>query len=311
MSKRSKTKAAVAARPTVPATGRIVIVTGMSGAGLTTALKAMEDMGFEAVDNLPLRLMSNLVRQGPAPGPGLAVGIDVRTRDFGVVAFAEEMASLRAETGYPLDVLFLDCDDEVLRLRYTETRRRHPLAEDRPVLDGIIHERRLLAPLRDAANVIIDTSHMNLHQFGQRIRGHFGGALAGDVGVFVTSFAYRRGLPRDADLVFDVRFLRNPHYDTALRLLTGSDSAVADYIRGDAGYAAFYDQLIKLLAVLLPRFDREGKSYLTIAVGCTGGRHRSVFVAEELGGWLRARGARVAVLHRELALAEAEGGATP
>ena len=311
MSKRSKTKATVAERPTVPATGRIVIVTGMSGAGHTTALKAMEDMGFEAVDNLPLRLMSNLVRQGAAPGPGLAVGIDVRTRDFGVAAFAEEVASLRAETGYPLDVLFLDCDDEVLRLRYTETRRRHPLAEDRPVLDGIIQERRLLAPLRDAAEVIIDTSHMNLHQFGQRIRDFFGGALAGDVGVFVTSFAYRRGLPRDADLVFDVRFLRNPHYDTALRVLTGSDGAVADYIRGDAGYAAFYDQLIKLLAVLLPRFDREGKSYLTIAVGCTGGRHRSVFVAEELGGWLRARGARVSVLHRELVLAEAEGGATP
>lgn len=298
MSKCTKAKAAVAARPPGPGTGRVVIVTGMSGAGHTTALKAMEDMGFEAVDNLPLRLMSNLLRQGPAPGPGLAVGIDVRTRDFGVAAFAQEVAALRAEIGYPLDVLFLDCDDEILRLRYTETRRRHPLAEDRPVLDGIVQERRLLAPLRDAADVIIDTSHTNLHQFGQRIRDYFGTALAGDVGVFVTSFAYRRGLPRDADLVFDVRFLRNPHYDTALRPLTGCDGAVADHIRGDAGYAAFYDQLTKLLALLLPRFDREGKSYLTIAVGCTGGRHRSVFVAEELGGWLRARGAGQRVASR-------------
>ena len=191
--------------------GRVLIVTGMSGAGHTTALKAVEDMGFEAVDNLPIRLLTNLVRQGPAPNPGLAVGIDVRTRDFEVAAFAKEVASLRAETGRALDLLFLDCDDEVLRLRYTETRRRHPLAEDRPVLDGIIQERRMLAPLRDAVDVIIDTSHLNIHQFAHRIRDYFGGTLAGDVGVFVTSFAYRRGLPRDADLVLDVRFLRNPH----------------------------------------------------------------------------------------------------
>lgn len=282
--------------------GRVLIVTGMSGAGHTTALKAVEDMGFEAVDNLPIRLLTNLVRQGPAPNPGLAVGIDVRTRDFEVAAFAKEVASLRAETGRALDVLFLDCDDEVLRLRYTETRRRHPLAEDRPVLDGIIQERRMLAPLRDAADVIIDTSHLNIHQFAHRIRDYFGGTLAGDVGVFVTSFAYRRGLPRDADLVLDVRFLRNPHYDTALRPLTGRDAAVAAHVRGDEGYAAFYDQLTQLLDLLLPRYGHEGKSYLTIAVGCTGGQHRSVFVAEELGKWLAERGARVSVLHRELVI---------
>ena len=282
--------------------GRVLIVTGMSGAGHTTALKAVEDMGFEAVDNLPIRLLTNLVRQGPAPNPGLAVGIDVRTRDFEVAAFAKEVASLRAETGRALDVLFLDCDDEVLRLRYTETRRRHPLAEDRPVLDGIIQERRMLAPLRDAVDVIIDTSHLNIHQFAHRIRDYFGGTLAGDVGVFVTSFAYRRGLPRDADLVLDVRFLRNPHYDTALRPLTGRDAAVAAHVRGDEGYAAFYDQLTQLLDLLLPRYGHEGKSYLTIAVGCTGGQHRSVFVAEELGKWLAERGARVSVLHRELVI---------
>lgn len=302
MSKRVSTSDAAASG--AADSGRVVIVTGMSGAGHTTALKTMEDMGFEAVDNLPLRLMTNLMRQGPGPGQALAVGIDVRTRDFGVAALAQEVAALRAETGYPVHVLFLDCDDEILRLRYTETRRRHPLAEDRPVIDGIVQERRLLAPLRDAADVVIDTSHTNVHEFGQRIRDYFGSALVGDLGVFVTSFAYRRGLPRDADLVFDVRFLRNPHYQTALRPLTGRDQAVADYVRGDAGYDAFYDQLIGLLEVLLPRFDGEGKSYLTIAIGCTGGQHRSVFVAEELGTWLRGRGSRVGLLHRELIVAE-------
>lgn len=281
---------------------RIVLVTGMSGAGHTTALKALEDIGFEAVDNLPMRLLPGLVRQGPAPGRGLAVGVDVRTRDFGVDALVEEVTRLKHRASYPVEVLFLDCDDEVLRRRYTETRRRHPLAEDRPVLDGIAQERRMLALLRDAADTVIDTSHSNVHEFAQQVRDHVGGAVAGKVQLFIKSFAYRHGLPRDSDLVFDVRFLRNPHYEEGLRPLSGRDAAVARFIEADEAFGAFFDGLTSLLGLLLPRYDREGKSYLTIAIGCTGGRHRSVYIAERLAAWSAGDGYRARVQHRDLAM---------
>ena len=282
------------------ASGRVVLVTGMSGAGRTTALKAMEDMGYEAVDNLPVRLLDNLVRQGPAPGRGLAIGVDVRTRGFHVAPFIEDVGRLRAECGNPVDLLFIDCDDEVLRRRYTETRRRHPLGEDRRVVDGIAREREILSPLRSAADVVIDTSHHNVHAFTHTLRQRLGGQTNGDLQLFVTSFAFRDGLPRDADLVFDVRFLANPHYEPALRAQTGCDPAVGEFVSADEGYDAFFSALTGLLALLLPRYDREGKRYLTIAVGCTGGQHRSVYVAEQIASWLRQSGHTVDVLHREL-----------
>jgi len=282
------------------AAGRVVLVTGMSGAGRTTALKVMEDMGYEAVDNLPLRLLNNLVRQGPAPGRGLAIGVDVRTRGFHVDPFIEDVSRLRAESGNPVDLLFIDCDDEVLRRRYTETRRIHPLGEDRRVTDGIAREREILTPLRNAADVVIDTSHTNVHAFTQTLRQRLGGQTNSDLQLFVTSFAFRDGLPRDADLVFDVRFLRNPHYEPELRAQTGCDPAVGDFVSADEGYEAFFSALTGLLALLLPRYDREGKRYLTLAIGCTGGQHRSVYVAEQIASWLRQRGLAVDVLHREL-----------
>ena len=281
--------------------GRVLLVTGMSGAGRTTALKGLEDIGFEAVDNLPLRLMSTLIRQGPEPGRGLAVGVDMRTRDFTADAFTAEVAELRAETGHAIQVLFLDCDDEVLRRRYTETRRMHPLGADRPLTDGIARERRLLSPLRAVADVVLDSSHTNVHEITQHIRDHFAAPAAAQSSVFVTSFSYRRGLPRDADLVFDVRFLANPHYEPELRPLAGTDPAVGRYIETDVDYGAFIAALEQLMALLLPRVDREGKSYLTIAIGCTGGRHRSVHVAERLAAWLTGLGRRVRVEHRDLA----------
>ena len=279
---------------------RVILVTGMSGAGRTTALKALEDLGSEAVDNLPLRLMATLVGQGPAAGRGLAVGIDIRTRDFDAEAFAETVAQLRQQTSIPIDILFLDCNSNVLQRRYTESRRVHPMASDRPLADGITAERRLLAPLREAADIVIDTSHTNIHEFARILRSQLANATAVAPHVQVISFAYRNGVPLDADLVFDTRFLRNPHYEPDLRALTGRDQSVGAFIEGDDDFAVFFERLIDLLALLLPRFQEEGKSYLTIAIGCTGGRHRSVFIAEQLGAWLGERASRVDVRHREL-----------
>ncbi len=277
----------------------VVIVTGMSGAGRTMALKAFEDLGYETVDNLPLSLLGSLVGGG-AVGRPLAIGIDIRTRDFGVDPVLNEIDQLVAQCGQPVQMLFIDCDDDVLCRRYTETRHRHPLAGDRPLLDGIQHERRLIAPLRLRADVVIDTSSLPPGQLKRLIEGHFGGRSDGRLVVFVTSFAYRRGLPREADLVFDARFLRNPHYDAALRPYTGRDAAVAEYVAGDPDFADFFGHVTALLEPLLPRYAAEGKSYLTIAVGCTGGRHRSVFITEKLAAWLRDKGQRVDLRHREL-----------
>ena len=287
---------------------RVILVTGMSGAGRTAALKVLEDLGSEAVDNLPLRLMATLVGQGPAAGRGLAVGIDIRTRDFDAGAFAETVAQLRQRTSIPIDILFLDCDANVLQRRYTETRRVHPMASDRPLADGIIAERRLLAPLREAADIVIDTSHTNIHEFARILRSQLANASTAAPHVQIISFAYRNGVPRDADLVFDTRFLSNPHYVPELQPLTGRDRSVGAYIESDADFTTFFERLTELLALLLPRFQEEGKSYLTIAIGCTGGRHRSVFIAERLGAWIGERASRVDVRHREL-LDEGSGGA--
>lgn len=280
------------------ALGRAVIVTGLSGAGKTSALKVLEDLGYEAVDNLPVTLLSNLMTGG-GERP-LAVGIDIRTRDFGVEPVLAEIDRIMAETGRAVRLLFLDCDDEVLRRRFTETRRRHPLAADRPLIDGIRHERELVSPLKRRADVVFDTSNLAPGEFKRVLSSHFG--LDGDRGlmVFVTSFAYREGLPREADLVFDARFLANPHYVPDLKPLTGRDQGVADYVSADPAFADFFDSLTRLLAPLLPRFAAEGKSYLTIAIGCTGGRHRSVYTAERLAQWLKDQGARVELRHREL-----------
>jgi UPF0042 nucleotide-binding protein len=280
--------------------GRTLLVTGMSGAGRTAALKALEDIGYEAVDNLPLRLMPGLVLQGPAPGHGLAIGIDVRTRDLVAEVFAEDVEQLRRDSGKPVDIVFLECDDEVLQRRYTETRHVHPIAGDRPLADAIAEERRLLRPLREAADIIIDTSHTSVRDLTRMLRELVGGGGETALHVFVVSFAFRNGLPRDADLVFDVRFLRNPHYDPVLRPQTGLDPAVGDYIEEDPDFAVFFERLTGLLELLLPRYREEGKTYLTIAIGCTGGRHRSVYTVQKLGEWLKDRAPRIDVRHREL-----------
>jgi UPF0042 nucleotide-binding protein len=278
---------------------RILLVTGMSGAGKTAALKAIEDMGYEAVDNLPLSFIASIVSATPQGRRALAIGVDIRTRDFAVESFIAEIDALIARPELKVSVLFLDCEDEVLRRRFSETRRRHPLAADRPVTDGIERERRLVMPLRDRADVVLDTSNLPLPDLRRQLAGHF--SLDADAGLalFVTSFSYRHGIPREADLVFDVRFLDNPHYDERLRPLTGMDPPIAAFIERDPGFAPFFDSLIALLEPLLPRYASEGKSYLTIAFGCTGGRHRSVFLAERMAGWLDLQGYSVGLAHRD------------
>jgi UPF0042 nucleotide-binding protein len=273
------------------------VVTGLSGAGRSTALKMLEDLGYEAIDNPPLDLLSSIAGEG---GP-MALGIDIRTRNFAAEPVLDHLDRLGAEPGLAVTLLFLDCDDEVLERRYTETRRRHPLAQDRRVADGIAAERRLIAPLRARADLTLDTSNLNPTDLRRVLGGHLGLDRAPGMAIFVTSFAYRAGLPREADLVFDVRFLANPHYQADLREFDGRDPRVAAYVEGDPAYPAFFDRLTGMLEPLLPRYEREGKSYLTVAIGCTGGRHRSVVVAERLAAWLSGLDRRVNLSHRELA----------
>ncbi len=278
----------------------VLLVTGISGAGRSTTLKILEDLGYEAVDNLPLTLLPSLVVPALGTRRPLAIGIDVRTRDFGVEQFLHEIDTLIARADLEARMVFLDCDDEVLQRRFTETRRRHPLAADRPVMDGIQHERRSVVPLRDRADLVVDTSQLSLNDLRRLLKGHFTLEIEASFAVSVMSFSYRNGIPREADLVFDARFLANPHYEETLKPLTGQDARVAKFVSDDPGFHDFFQSLTGLLQPLLPRFQNEGKSYLTIAIGCTGGQHRSVFVAEELVAWLNKNGQHAGVMHREL-----------
>jgi RNase adapter protein RapZ len=256
-------------------------------------------MGYEAFDNLPLSLVPALIESAAADAPAIAVGADLRTRGFAIETMLETLDDVVGRTARELEVLFIDCDDERLERRYTETRRPHPLAGDRPVMDGIRLERRVVSALRDRADLVIDTSNLTAAELKRLLTGHFVLENAG-LRVFITSFAYRQGIPRDADLIFDVRFLENPHYVPELRPLTGRDPPVAAHIERDPDFLPFFTGLWRLLQPLLPRYEREGKTYLTIGVGCTGGRHRSVYVAERLAAQLRAAGSRVELSHRDL-----------
>lgn len=279
--------------------GQIVLVTGMSGAGRTTALKALEDCGFEAVDNLPVTLLGSLVRPGDRPDRDFAIGVDCRTRAFDPPHLIEQIAALRSGDGPKPQLLFLDCEDEILRRRFNETRRRHPLALDRPVTDGIAHERRVMAGLRAQADLVIDTSQLSPGDLRRLVADYFTPAGERRLTLSVLSFAYRGGLPREADLVFDVRFLANPHYIDDLRPKDGRDPAVRAYVEEDPSYPLLLERLEALLFPLLPSYQREGRSYLTIAFGCTGGRHRSIVIAEAFTARLRQEGWPVVLRHRD------------
>lgn len=282
----------------------ILLVTGLSGAGMSTALRALQDLGWEVVDNLPIRLLGPLLATPQTSGETserpLALGIDSRTRGFSADNVVRSIKRLRETQKRDVTTLYLDCAGSELDRRYSETRRRHPLAEDRPAADGIAREREMLEPLRRWADHLIDTTTYSSNELQQEIRLRFSlGERSGPI-VNVMSFGFARGLPRNADLVFDMRFLRNPHWVEELRPGTGLDPAVADYVRGDPAYEEAVGKIESLLETLIPRYRAEGKSYVTIAIGCTGGRHRSVHVADRIGGFLRALGHSPNVIHRNL-----------
>jgi UPF0042 nucleotide-binding protein len=286
---------------------KILFVTGMSGAGKLTALKTFEDMGWETVDNLPLSLLDQLLAAAPPEGATdsnrpLAIGIDSRTRDFDCDLVVRRVRSLRDGEGRDAGILFLDCSGVEIARRYSATRSLHPLALDRPIEDGITHERELLAPLREAADHLIETTGRTTNDLQALLRLRFGDSGQHGTMLTVMSFAFSRGVPRDADLMFDMRFLRNPHWDPLLRPKTGLDPDVGDYIAADPIYAEARRRIEDLILLLLPRYEGEGKSYVTIAIGCTGGKHRSVHIAEWLAGRLRDAGFSPTLQHRDLTL---------
>ncbi len=277
---------------------KLVLVTGMSGAGKSIALKTLEDSGFEAIDNLPLAFFPNIINSS-TPTRHLAIGNDIRSRDFSIEYFLNVIAELKNDPNIDFKILFLDCDDETLRRRFTETRRRHPLALDRPVLDGIHHERDLIGKIRDVSDVLIDTSETEAADLRKIVISNFAQEERA-LSVVLTSFSFKYGIPREADMVFDVRFLKNPHYDLHLRPLSGLDTEVGKYIESDAGFANFFQNLTNLITPLLPRYLEEGKCYLTIAIGCTGGKHRSVYISKKLGEFLDKSGYNITLRHRDL-----------
>jgi len=278
---------------------RVVFVSGPSGAGRSTAIDALEDIGFEAIDNLPLSLIPRLLDGPPLTRP-LALGLDVRNRDFSVAQMLEVLGTVTAHEGLDAELLFLECQEDVLVRRYSETRRRHPMAEGLTPVEAIRVEASLLGPLRERAHVLIDTSQMSPHDLRAEIDSAFGTVHGRFLGLSILSFSYKRGMPRGVDTAFDCRFLRNPHWQADLKPLDGRAEAVSDYVAQDPLYAPFLGHVTDLCTLLLPAYKDEGKSHLTIAFGCTGGQHRSVAVAEAVSATLSRQGWWVSVRHREL-----------
>ncbi len=277
-----------------PSKNKLVIVTGLSGAGMTSVLKILEDFGYEVFDNFPLLLVKPLLKETKKGRP-VAIGIDTRSRGFGIESILEKTRALKAT------LLFITCDAAILQKRFTETRRRHPLATDRPVSVGIRKERKKLERLQAKSALTIDTSELSIHDLRHILEGHFS-IRRKDARLVVTlmSFAFRNGVPREADIVMDVRFLKNPHWVKSLKKKTGIDKKVGAYIKTDPQWGPFLKNFQSLLKPLLPRYAQEGKSYLTIAVGCSGGRHRSVYTVRELGSWLKEAGYTAHIEHRDI-----------
>jgi RNase adapter protein RapZ len=277
------------------------IITGLSGAGRSEVARSLEDLGYFVVDNLPPALLPKMAELTMRPGSPTRVAIVVDAR--GGVYFGELSKALDELRGIHRGarILFLEASDEDLVRRYEATRRRHPLAPADRVVEGIRKERQILEQLRGDADLVIDTSGLTPHELRDRVRDAFADSPPEEgLQVSVVSFGFKYGTPRDADLLFDVRFLPNPHWVPELRPFPGTDPVVRDYVRGSDGYAAYLDRLQALLDVSLPGYIAEGKSYLTIAIGCTGGHHRSVVVAEELAAWIRARGLPTVLVHRDV-----------
>jgi len=287
----------------------VVIVTGMSGAGRTTAINALEDLGFEALHNFPLSLVDRLVQPvDDAPRP-IAIGVETRTRGFSTRALTGVVDRLRRRQGTGALLIFLDCTDEALLTRFNQTRRRHPLSPEEDAATGIALERDLLAEVRARADMVIDTSELSPHALKAEIESRFSGQISADLAVSVQSFSYKRGAPQESDMVLDCRFLSNPYWETELRRLDGRHPRIQGFVREDPLFAAFFEKLCEMLLMLLPAYKAEGKAYFCVALGCTGGRHRSVTVGELLAERLRAQGWPIAVRHRELEFSRRGDGA--
>jgi RNase adapter protein RapZ len=282
-------------------TRRLVVITGLSGSGKGSALKAFEDLGFYCVDNLPIGLIPKFADLCAAPGSHIqrsAVVVDIRE---GETLSQLPVAYQRlGRDGLKVALVFLEASDEALIHRFEETRRPHPLGHDLPVPEGIRLERSLLKPMRRLADTVIDTSRMNVHELRQLIQDRFGGRRRKTMLVSVLSFGFKHGVPQDADLVFDVRFLPNPNFVAGLREKNGRDPEVREYVESQTLTREFISRISDLLLFLLPHYVREGKSYLTIAIGCTGGRHRSVALAEHIGSLLDEEGYKTKIIHRDL-----------
>lgn len=271
---------------------KLIIVTGLSGAGMSSALKNLEDLGHEVLDNFPLTLIEQLISE--KSDKPLAIGIDSRTRNFSPAKLKKIIKEHDAQ------LIFMTCKHSVLQKRFTETRRKHPLAKDRPVSDGINKEQELLTPLKEQADLVIDTTEFSIHDLRRNIEGHFFEEKNNRLAVTLISFGFRNGIPRDADIVMDVRFLRNPHWDKKLKKLTGKDKSVGAYISEDESFMPFIENFKTLVEPLFERYTHEGKSYLTVAIGCTGGKHRSVYSVETLGKWLKKLKIKNHIKHRDL-----------
>ena len=291
-----------------PSPQRLLHVTGLLGAGKTTALKVLEDLGWEVIDNFPVRLLGRLIDSGDAPASDmpLAIGFDSRTRGFDPNKVIALVKKLTGRGDLEITTLFLDCAGTELERRYNETRRRHPLAQDLPAASGIAAERELMEPLRSWADLVLSTTQFTSNDLQQTVRERFGEAGAQAMTVSVTSFGFARGMPPVADLVFDMRFLDNPHWDPVLRMQTGEDPAVADHIRQDPAWPEAFARIRDLILLLLPRYQAQGKAYVNIAFGCTGGRHRSVFTAQQLAAAPVAAGYNPSVQHRNLSARAAD-----
>lgn len=286
---------------------RVVLVTGPAGAGRSSAINVLEDIGFEAIDNLPLSLVSRLLTEPLERS--LALGIDPRNREFSLDSLLNLIRALTKQLSAPPEILYLDCSHEVLLKRYSETRRRHPMAPDSNPSEGIVKEIALLSPIRAMANYLVDTTGLSVHDLKAELKYWFEDASTASLSVTLLSFSYKRGLPRQADIVLDCRFLANPHWNEGLRPFDGRTDQVQQFVMADPKYQPFFDQVCNMLTLLLPAYKTEGKAHLTVGFGCTGGKHRSVTLAEQTAKALDAAGWWVSIRHREVEQAAAASAA--
>jgi UPF0042 nucleotide-binding protein len=290
----------VSAKPTTPEK-QILLLTGLSGSGKTFSLKKLEDMGYEVIDNPPIFAILDILDSSRKLPEKIAISIDTRTRDFEEKNVCKMIETLRAKPYFNLKVVFLDCEDDVLYHRYSESRRPHPLLDNVPIMEAIAKERILLSSIKKESDIILDTSRLKAPEFTKLLIHYFGDLKPFQTNIYLTSFGFRYGIPRNIEFLFDVRFLSNPYYQDLLKPLSGLNEPVRNYILQDPSYADFKNYLTKMFTILLPRYDQNLRKGISIGIGCTGGQHRSVFVTEELALFFKEKNMHVDVYHRDLA----------